>query len=126
MPASAEQKARARGGIKGYRTVTLKNGKTILVAVVPKAGPRGGHTVVLGGRVNITAAARKKAAQIVPEELPATRKVMREDIVDARKRQNAKLVSAAPASSKPNKPAPSNTAQAKAIRKRLRKRLRRR
>ena len=33
MAASAEAKARARGGIKGYRTVKLKNGQTILVVL---------------------------------------------------------------------------------------------
>jgi hypothetical protein len=42
MPTAEE---RARGGAKRYRTVTLPGGKYIHVAVVPKAGPRGGHTV---------------------------------------------------------------------------------
>lgn len=37
---------RARGGAKRYRTVTLPGGKGYIhVAIVPKAGPRGGHTV---------------------------------------------------------------------------------
>jgi hypothetical protein len=49
MPTTAEAKVRKRGGAKAYRTVRLANGKTMLVAVVPKAGPHGGHTVALGG-----------------------------------------------------------------------------
>jgi len=42
MPTAEEQR---RGGAEKYRTVTLPNGKYVRVAVVPKAGPRGGHTV---------------------------------------------------------------------------------
>ena len=42
MPTAEEQR---RGGARKYRTVTLPNGKYVRVAVVPKAGPRGGHTV---------------------------------------------------------------------------------
>lgn len=34
-----------RGGAKRWRTIKLPNGKSIKVAVVRKAGPRGGHTV---------------------------------------------------------------------------------
>lgn len=34
-----------RGGAKRWRTVTLPNGKSVRVAIVKKAGPRGGHTV---------------------------------------------------------------------------------
>jgi len=42
MPTAEEQ---ARGGAKRYRTLSLPGGKYIHVAIVPKAGPRGGHTV---------------------------------------------------------------------------------
>jgi hypothetical protein len=42
MPTAEE---RARGGAKRYRTVSLPGGKYLHVAIVPKAGPRGGHTV---------------------------------------------------------------------------------
>jgi hypothetical protein len=34
-----------RGGAMRYRTVKLKDGRYIRIAVVPKAGKRGGHTV---------------------------------------------------------------------------------
>lgn len=40
-----EAEIRARGGAKRWRTIKLANGKTIRVAIVKKAGPRGGHTV---------------------------------------------------------------------------------
>lgn len=40
-----EAEIKARGGAKRWRTVTLPNGKTVRVAIVKKAGPRGGHTV---------------------------------------------------------------------------------
>lgn len=40
-----EAQISARGGAKRWRTVRLANGKVIRVAIVPKAGPRGGHTV---------------------------------------------------------------------------------
>lgn len=40
-----EAQISARGGAKRWRTVRLKNGKYIKVAIVPKAGPQGGHTV---------------------------------------------------------------------------------
>lgn len=40
-----EQEINRRGGAKKWRTVKLKNGRIIHVAIVPKAGPRGGHTV---------------------------------------------------------------------------------
>ncbi len=36
---------RKRGGAKKYRTVKLPGGKYVHVAIVPKAGPRGGHTI---------------------------------------------------------------------------------
>ncbi len=36
---------KSRGGAKRWRTVGLPGGKYIHVAVVPKAGPRGGHTI---------------------------------------------------------------------------------
>ena len=49
MPSTAEAKVAKRGGAKAYRTVRLANGRTMLVAVVPKAGPKGGHTVALAG-----------------------------------------------------------------------------
>lgn len=42
MPTAEERK---RGGVKKYRTVSLPGGKYMHVAVVPKAGPRGGNTV---------------------------------------------------------------------------------
>ncbi len=35
----------ARGGVVRYRTVRLRNGKYVRVAVVRKRGPRGGRTV---------------------------------------------------------------------------------
>lgn len=40
-----EAEIRKRGGAKKWRTYKLPNGKTIRIAIVPKAGPRGGHTV---------------------------------------------------------------------------------
>lgn len=40
-----EAEIKARGGAKKWRTVRLKDGRTIRVAIVKKAGPRGGHTV---------------------------------------------------------------------------------
>lgn len=42
MPRAEE---RRRGGAKRYRTKRLPGGKYIRFAIVPKAGPRGGHTV---------------------------------------------------------------------------------
>ena len=41
MPAAREK---ARGGVVRYRTIR-SGGKIIHVAVVRKAGPRGGHTI---------------------------------------------------------------------------------
>lgn len=35
----------ARGGAKRWRTITLGDGRKVQVAIVKKAGPRGGHTV---------------------------------------------------------------------------------
>ena len=40
-----EAEIKARGGAKRWRTVKLPDGRTVKVAVVKKAGPRGGHTV---------------------------------------------------------------------------------
>lgn len=40
-----EKEIAARGGALRWRTVKLKNGKVVHVAVVRRAGPRGGHTV---------------------------------------------------------------------------------
>lgn len=40
-----EAKIRKRGGAKRWRTIKTPNGKTIKIAIVRKAGPRGGHTV---------------------------------------------------------------------------------
>ena len=40
-----EKEIAARGGATKWRTLKLKGGKYIRVAVVPKAGPQGGHTV---------------------------------------------------------------------------------
>jgi len=40
-----EQQIAARGGAVRWRTVKLKDGRTVRIAVVKKAGPRGGHTV---------------------------------------------------------------------------------
>lgn len=40
-----EAEIKQRGGAVRYRTVKLKNGKYIRIAIVKKAGPHGGHTV---------------------------------------------------------------------------------
>lgn len=40
-----EREIAARGGAVKWRTVRLKNGTYVRVAIVKKAGPRGGHTV---------------------------------------------------------------------------------
>lgn len=40
-----ESEIKARGGAKRWRTITLPDGRTVKVAIVKKAGPRGGHTV---------------------------------------------------------------------------------
>ena len=40
-----EKEIKARGGAKRWRTVRLPGNHYIHVAVVSKAGPRGGHTV---------------------------------------------------------------------------------
>lgn len=40
-----EKEMAERGGAKRWRTVKLADGRTIRVAIVAKAGPRGGHTV---------------------------------------------------------------------------------
>jgi hypothetical protein len=41
----SEKEISQRGGAKRWRTVKLKNGEVIHVAIVRKAGPHGGHTV---------------------------------------------------------------------------------
>lgn len=41
----SEKKIAERGGAKRWRTVRLPDGKYVKVAIVKKAGPRGGHTV---------------------------------------------------------------------------------
>ncbi len=40
-----EAEIAARGGAKRWRTITLPDGRKMKVAIVRKAGPRGGHTV---------------------------------------------------------------------------------
>lgn len=40
-----EAEIAARGGAKKWRTIKLPNGKYKRVAIVRKAGPKGGHTV---------------------------------------------------------------------------------
>lgn len=40
-----EQKIAARGGVRKWRTVQLPDGRYVRMAIVRKAGPRGGHTV---------------------------------------------------------------------------------
>lgn len=40
-----EQEIAKRGGAKKWRTITLPDGRTMKIAIVRKAGPRGGHTV---------------------------------------------------------------------------------
>lgn len=43
MPEAEEKK---RGGVERYRTLKLPGGKYVHIAVVPVAGPEGGHTIV--------------------------------------------------------------------------------
>jgi hypothetical protein len=40
-----EAEIKKRGGAMRWRTIKLPNGKYRHVAVVPKAGPHGGHTI---------------------------------------------------------------------------------
>lgn len=40
-----EKEIKARGGAKRWRTVQLPGGKYVKIAIVKKAGPKGGHTV---------------------------------------------------------------------------------
>jgi hypothetical protein len=40
-----EAEIKKRGGATRYRTVKLKDGRYIRIAIVPRAGKRGGHTV---------------------------------------------------------------------------------
>jgi len=53
-----EAEIKARGGAKRWRTITLQDGRIVHVAIVPKAGPRGGHTVAGPAR---TPATKKKS-----------------------------------------------------------------
>ena len=40
-----EREISKRGGALRWRTVKFKDGRTVRIAVVKRAGPRGGHTV---------------------------------------------------------------------------------
>lgn len=40
-----EKEIGKRGGAKKWRTVKVGNGKYLRIAIVPKRGKRGGHTV---------------------------------------------------------------------------------
>jgi hypothetical protein len=40
-----EKEIKKRGGAKRWRTVRLKDGRYLHIAVVPRRGKRGGHTV---------------------------------------------------------------------------------
>lgn len=40
-----EKEIKARGGAKYWRTVKLKDGRTLKIAIVRRKGPRGGTTV---------------------------------------------------------------------------------
>jgi hypothetical protein len=40
-----EKEIKQRGGAKRWRTIKLPDGRIIKVAIVRKAGPRGGHTI---------------------------------------------------------------------------------
>ena len=42
MPTAEEKR---RGGVKYYRTIKTNADTSIRIAIVPKAGKRGGHTV---------------------------------------------------------------------------------
>lgn len=67
MPAAREKEVRRRGGAKRYRSVRIGRDKFLTVAVVPKAGPRGGHTVPLGParskRIKKAAKGRKRSSK---------------------------------------------------------------
>jgi hypothetical protein len=70
---TAEAEAARRGGIKGYRTV--KSGdRTFLVAIVPKAGPRGGHTVAMVGPSKVKPAPSRARKKMTKKELKALAK----------------------------------------------------
>lgn len=45
MPEEAERKIKARGGALRYRTIKLRDGRYMHVAVTRKEGPKGGRTV---------------------------------------------------------------------------------
>jgi hypothetical protein len=40
-----EKEIRKRGGAKRWRTIKTGNGKYLRIAVVPRKGKRGGHTI---------------------------------------------------------------------------------
>jgi len=54
-----EAKIRRRGGAIRWRTIKPKRGRYIHIAVVPKAGSKGGHTIA--GKVHHTKSNRLKA-----------------------------------------------------------------
>ncbi len=64
-----EAEIKKRGGAKRYRTIVPKPGKYIHVAVVGKAGPRGGHTVA--GEVHTKKKASGPAHGGYPHHSPA-------------------------------------------------------
>jgi hypothetical protein len=64
-----EAEIKKRGGAKRYRTIVPKPGKYIHVAVVPKAGPRGGRTVA--GEVHANNKYRGPAHGGYPHHSPA-------------------------------------------------------
>lgn len=58
-----EAKIKARGGAKRWRRKVLPGGKKYVnVAVVPKAGPRGGHTIAGEEHMMKSATAQKMNA----------------------------------------------------------------
>jgi hypothetical protein len=69
MPIAEER----RRGVKYYRTIKLPNGKYVHVAIVNKAGKKGGHTVM--GRIR-----EKKSAKTRSYTKKHTRKHSRKRI----------------------------------------------
>jgi len=53
-----EKKIKSRGGAKKWRRKKVGKGKYINIAIVPKAGPRGGHTIA--GKVHKKKKKKKK------------------------------------------------------------------
>jgi hypothetical protein len=45
MPTPIDKQIKERGGVIRWRTVKRKSGKEFRIAVVRKAGPRGGRTI---------------------------------------------------------------------------------